>query len=75
MFEVPGSKVKAVHIEEDTVRGKESPRYEYHEEEEEGEGSTSDDRQDGGEEEVRSQEGGRSEDVAVAQSSAAKANV
>ena len=31
MFEVPGSNVKAVHIEEATVRGGATPRYEYHE--------------------------------------------
>lgn len=75
MFEVPGSNVKAVHIEAATVRGEETPRYEYHEEE------CNDNREEGDmdSDEAATQEGttggGSSEDVALEQTTAAKAKV
>ena len=75
MFEVPGSNVKSVHIEEDTVLGKHAPRYEYHEE-----GDARDDGEEGeGEEdsnEIGSQEREgattRSVEVAAVEQSTAK---
>ena len=72
MFEVPGSDVKAVHIEEATVRGGETPRYEYHK------GESGDNRDS---ENTVTQEGmasgGSSEDVALGleQTTAAKAKL
>ena len=70
MFEVPGSNVKAVHIEEATVRGGETPRYEYHEGES-GDNRDSDLAQEG------MTGGSSSEDVALGleQTTAAKAKL
>ena len=72
MFVVPGSTVKAVNIDEETVRGKQQPRYEYLEEEGEGEGSD-----ELAETEDLSNESRTQEEVGVAleQSTVAKAKV
>ena len=81
MFEVPGSNVKTVHIDEDTVRGKQAPRYEYHTESDSGSSGSKEETADGGEsEQTGAQEGdssstGNSDDVAVEQSAAAKAKI
>ena len=72
MFIVPGSQIKTVNIEEDTVRHKQQPRYEYHEEE--GRGSSGE-RDEG--EDSSSSDSNRQEEVGVAleQSTAAKAKI
>ena len=77
MFEVPGSNVKTVHIEEDTVRGKHAPRYEYHSDSDDSNSKeTAEDSDETGapEGDVESVSSG-SEDVALEQSAAAKAKV
>ena len=72
MFIVPGSQIKTVNIEEDTVRGKQLPRYEYHEEEERDDSGERDETEDSA-----SSDSNRQEEVGVAleQSTAAKAKV
>lgn len=79
MFDVPGSNVKAVHIDEDTVRGKRAPRYEYHTDSDTSssketgeEDSDQSEAPDGGGGETST---GNSEDIAVEQSAAAKAKI
>jgi hypothetical protein len=79
MFEVPGSNVKAVHIDEDTVRGKQTPRYEYHAEESDSGSSSKEETAEDSSQTEGASEGetstGNSEDIAVEQSAAAKAKI
>ncbi len=73
MFEVPGSNVKSVHIDEDTVLGKQAPCYKYHTDSDSSSGSkeTAENSDQTG-----APEGGTvSEDIAVEQSAAAKAKI
>ena len=73
MFEVPGSNVKTVHIEEDTVRGKEAPRYEYHADNDSNSKDTAEDSDETGAPEGSEESvSGGSDDVALEQSTAAK---
>ena len=74
MFETPGSKVKTVHIEEDTVIGKHPPRYEYHAKDEDSSNEQEEGSKDTETPEDDSTAGG-SEDVAFEQSTAAKAKI
>lgn len=77
MFEVPGSNVKTVHIDEDTVRGKQAPRYEYHTEDSDSASSGKETTGDSNETEAPEGETstGNSEDIAVEQSAAANAKI
>ena len=79
MFEVPGSNVKTVHIDEDTVLGKQPPRYEYHTDSDSSSSSSSketakdsDQTETPGSDQTST---GSSEDLAVEQSAAAKAKI
>ena len=74
MFEVPGSNVKTVHIDEDTVRGKQAPRYEYHPGDSDSASSSKETAEDSNETEASDGDAsstGNSEDIAVEQSAAA----
>ena len=78
MFEVPGSNVKIVHIDEDTVLGKQPPRYEYHTDSDSSSSSSKENAKDS--DQTGTPEGdqtstGNSEDMAVEQSAAAKAKI
>lgn len=75
MFEVPGSNVKSIHIDEDAVLGKQAPRYEYHSDSDSS--STSNKETAENSDQTGASEGETSsEDVAaVEQSAAAKAKI
>lgn len=74
MFEVPGSNVKTINFEEDTVRGNQAPHYEYHEDGDDGSEETVVKEDENGAPDGETVSAG-SDDVALEQSAAAKAKV